>query len=187
MTLPLHSLNELATVIHQKNLEAGWWSDLKTGQRIERNVGELLCLVHSELTEAWEGHADDLNDDKLPHRKMFEVELADAQIRLLDIAGAYACDLEAPTNDIRITSLESALLDAHRDVSRAMEGNRKNKSRDGRKVFDIEIANAFAMISAIGDFTGADVPGAIAEKVEFNAKREDHKIAHRLSDNGKKY
>lgn len=62
--------------------------------RLERNVGELLALVHSEISEGLEGHRKDLMDDKLPHRKMFEVELADALIRIFDIGAGLGLDLE---------------------------------------------------------------------------------------------
>lgn len=64
-----------------------WWRDIKTGEPLTRNVGELLMLVTSELSEAMEGHRKNLMDDKLPHRKMFDVEIVDAFIRLFDIAG----------------------------------------------------------------------------------------------------
>ena len=70
-----------------------WWRDPKTNERIERNVGELLMLMVSELAEALEGHRKDLMDDKLPHRKMFEVELADCIIRICDTAGQMGLDL----------------------------------------------------------------------------------------------
>jgi NTP pyrophosphatase (non-canonical NTP hydrolase) len=63
-------------------------STLKT-----RNIGELLCLVHSEVSEAMEGARKNLMDDKLPHRKMLEVELADTLIRIFDIAGSQGLDL----------------------------------------------------------------------------------------------
>lgn len=87
-------LNNLSTSIHEDNVKAGWWTDLATGLKKERNVGELLCLVHSEVSEALEGYRKDLMDDKLPHRKAFEVELADALIRIFDIAGAFNLDLD---------------------------------------------------------------------------------------------
>lgn len=41
-----------------------------------------------------EGERKDLMDDKLPHRKMAEVELVDAMIRIFDYAAAFGYDLE---------------------------------------------------------------------------------------------
>jgi NTP pyrophosphatase (non-canonical NTP hydrolase) len=87
------ALNALCTDVHARTSAAGWWSDLQTGDRIQRNVGELLCLVHSEISEAMEGHRKGLMDDKLPDRPMIEVELADAVIRIADLCGALGLDL----------------------------------------------------------------------------------------------
>lgn len=84
-------LNQLAGEIHRQNHK--WWHD-KTGQPLQRNKGELLCLIHSEISEAMEGERKDLMDDKLPHRKMVEVELADALIRILDYAAGFGYDLD---------------------------------------------------------------------------------------------
>lgn len=86
-------INALCTDIHAGNVAVGWWSDIATGERKERNMGELLCLVHSEISEAMEGHRKSLMDDHLPDRPMIEVELADAFIRIADICGAYGYDL----------------------------------------------------------------------------------------------
>lgn len=52
-----------------------------------------IALIHSELSEAVEGIRKDAMDDKLPHRKMEEVELADVLIRMEDYAGTYSLDL----------------------------------------------------------------------------------------------
>jgi len=82
-----------------------------------------IALIHSEISEAMEGVRKDLMDDHLPHRKMVEVELADAIIRILDMGGAL----------------------------------------------------------------GLDIAGAIAEKNEYNSKREDHKLEVRQSEGGKSF
>ena len=88
----MSDLNELAQLCHQANIK--WWRDPVSGTPIERNKGELLCLIHSEISEAMEGERKDLMDDKLPHRRMAEVELADALIRIFDYAGAFGYDLQ---------------------------------------------------------------------------------------------
>ena len=100
------SLNDLSEIIHGRNVAAGWWTDLKTGEDLrgykgdskkfseaKRDVLNLLCLVHSEISEACEGVRKNCPDDKLTHRSMFEVELADAFIRIFDLAGAHNLDL----------------------------------------------------------------------------------------------
>ena len=86
------NLNDYAKVCHEANIK--WWQDLITGKPKERNKGELIALIHSELSEALEGERKDLMDDKLPHRKMVEVELADALIRIFDYAAGYGYDLQ---------------------------------------------------------------------------------------------
>lgn len=88
---PPGNLNLLADWVHQANLR--WWQDLTTGQRIERNKGELLCLIHSEISECLEGIRRNAPDAKLPHRSAEEVELADALIRILDYAAGFGLDL----------------------------------------------------------------------------------------------
>ena len=110
------SINELAVEIHQNNVDAGWWDK-------PREKGTLLMLVVSEIAEAMEGERKDLMDDHLPHRKMAEVELVDAVIRILDYAGAF----------------------------------------------------------------GYDVEGAIAEKLEYNKQRADHKLENRAKEGGKQF
>jgi hypothetical protein len=89
------NLNTLASIIHIDNRK--WWEDLKTGERLNRNVGEMLCLVHSEISEAMEAHRKNLMDDKLPHRSGVEVELADAIIRILDMADGLGLDIGGAT------------------------------------------------------------------------------------------
>ena len=85
------SINVLTQNIHHANVLVGWWDDILVSDT--NIVPAKLALVHSEISEALEGHRKDLMDDKLPHRKMVEVELADAMIRIMDLAGALKLDL----------------------------------------------------------------------------------------------
>ena len=86
------NLNDYAKEVHAANQK--WWQDMNTGSPLKRNKGELLMLIVSEVAEAMEGERKDLNDDKLPHRKMAEVELADALIRTLDYSAGFGYDIE---------------------------------------------------------------------------------------------
>lgn len=87
------AINLFAADCHAASRKAGWYTNPTTGRALERNVPEMLCLIHSEISEAMEGYRKDLQDDKLPHRKMIEVELADAMIRIGDLAAYLGCDL----------------------------------------------------------------------------------------------
>lgn len=110
-TLIANAGNLLVEECHGASKAAGWWTHQGEGLTydliriinapltpIEKLlskslVSQKLCLSHSEISEAMEGHRKGLMDDKLPHRPMIEVELADAVIRIADLAGALGLDL----------------------------------------------------------------------------------------------
>lgn len=93
--------NLLAHVCHGLANEAGWWRDPETGEdvrtwqskHLKLWVASKLMLVVTETAEAMEGHRKGLQDDKLPHRSMLEVELADTVIRCFDLAGGLGLDI----------------------------------------------------------------------------------------------
>ena len=95
----MKTLNEYAAECHASNQH--WWHHPVTGERLNRNKGELLMLIVSEISECMEGERKSLMDDKLPHRSMAEVELADALIRIFDYAGAYGYDLQGAYDEKR--------------------------------------------------------------------------------------
>lgn len=114
-------VNSLVKLCHLAAVKSGWWKgvDIKAPYVIPAK----LCLIHSEVSEAMEGDRKNLMDDHLPHRTMFEVELADIVIRVFDLAGAC----------------------------------------------------------------GLDLGGAVVEKLDYNAKRDDHKPENRSKEGGKSY
>jgi hypothetical protein len=80
-------------IAHKTATDAGWYLDPATGNPVERNFGEVVALMHSELSEALEADRKGLMDDKLPHRDGREVEFADCIIRILDTAAALGLDV----------------------------------------------------------------------------------------------
>lgn len=70
---------------HQCAIDHGWWED---GYE-DRNKAEMICLMHSELSEALEALRKDAMDDKLTQYKGDGVELGDTNIRIFDYCAAF--------------------------------------------------------------------------------------------------
>ena len=169
-------LNKLAKRVHALN--KSWWIDIETGKPIKRNNRELLMLVITELSEAVEGIRKNLMDDKLPHRKMEEVEMADAAIRLLDFSGGFKIELSSVEGKRAI-------------LSEALKELGENKAEQILSIVASVIAFspsiALAEIEEYCKMHGLDLWGAVEEKLAYNAKRADHKHENRRKAGGKKF
>lgn len=81
------TINQLIVDCHELARDKGFWEK-------ERNFGEMIALVHSELSEALESHRKGTMDDHLPDHPGWHVELADAVIRIFDMAGGLGVPLQ---------------------------------------------------------------------------------------------
>lgn len=75
------SLNELCEICHSIAVSKGFWEK-------ERNTGEALMLIVTELAEAMEAH-------RIQDHENFREEIADSFIRLMDLCGGMKIDIEA--------------------------------------------------------------------------------------------
>ena len=85
------TISELCKMAHAQAAKSGFWEG---GEK--RNVGELIALIHSELSEALEAlRAGDQRCSKtgLKDYHEVEIELADAVIRIADLCGGYGWNL----------------------------------------------------------------------------------------------
>ncbi|HWT40051.1 MAG TPA: hypothetical protein VN081_02160, partial [Dongiaceae bacterium] len=117
------AINQLCKDVHADNVKVGWWTNPHTGESIleTRNVPEMICLMHSELSEGLEGFRKNLMDDHLPAYPMLAVELADTIIRIADLAGAKGFPL-------------GEIIEAKRAYNRTRADHKlENRLKDGGK------------------------------------------------------
>lgn len=75
------TINDLIAECHNVAKAKGWWDK-------ERSDGELIALMHSELSEALEAMRNHGNTKEIAE------ELADCCIRIFDYCGAKSIDLD---------------------------------------------------------------------------------------------
>ena len=109
-------------VCHGVAKKSGWWNDLETGDPLDRNKGELMMLMVSEIAEMMEGSRKNLMDEHLPHRKNEEVEAADLFIRLMDYCGGFNLDLAGAVREKLAYNAQRA---DHKPENRIKENGKK--------------------------------------------------------------
>lgn len=180
-------------------LNAKWWHDPATGFAIVRNKGQMRMLMISEISEAMEGERKDLMDDKLPHRRMAEVEIADLVIRLADYTAGWGYvihDRWPDRTDIKGRHLVPKPLLHWQDYTDKSDKGELlellcvdviNIGRPGRINSTVEDYLAVLLFNAeyYCWLFGYDLWGAVWEKLEYNKTRKDHQAEARLRAGGK--
>ncbi len=194
---------DFCDLCHGAAVDAGWWTDLDTGQATTRNTGEILMLAVSEVTEAAEAWETRAMDDKLTGRRGVEVELADFCIRNFDTMsglGHRAAFIKAlqmlDRQGVPCIGAdggppgEKRFLGIIRHMADAMEADRKgapSKRFPDLPGLVVHVAQATRAAIKLAVLVHADLSAAIREKVAYNRSREDHKIENRRAAGGKRY
>lgn len=200
-------LNLWAAAVHKLN--AKWWHDPATGLPIERRKRQMLQLMLSEVAEAMEGERKNLMDDKLPQRRMGEVEIADTVIRALDWCGGFGIKLEdyVAISGYYFNSHDTpqpfhADNDAGDDlflISRCIHmmghivGGGNQFKKFGRETDYTVVMNKAAasdLIHACECYCharGYSLWSTVVEKLNYNVVRKDHQAEARLQADGKKW
>lgn len=129
----IEALRSIQTKLYEQSRVSGWHKPLEKIEKLADFDPEFskqimgfwaatkIALIHSEVSEALEGVRKDLMDDHLKDRKMVEVELADAVIRILDMGGAMGLDIAgaiAEKNDYNASRAD------HKLENRAKQGGK---------------------------------------------------------------
>lgn len=166
------SLRAFYADVHARNVKAGWWTNIDTGEPLKRSVGEMFMLFVTELAEAYEAYLTGDHDDKLPQYPGLGVELGDLEIRLADFCGGLAAG-RVIAHDPDVSNPGASMFAEIVKIAKQYEAIRKTPAAKG----DAEI----------GDFLEPqDVAVMVVDKMTFNATRADHQIANRLLADGKR-
>lgn len=197
--MQLHPLkiDDLAKTIHQQNVSVGWWDDP------DRCIFECIQLMSTEVAEATEGERKSLMDDKLKHRPMAEVELADTFIRVVDFGGRYGIRFDPYAYDTGIAkawkpvqgfSIGRLHLYINYHIIHLAEDFMDCYLRKGKEFSKVRgeklafyYSTLITCIVEVAAICGYDLEGAIEEKLAFNKTRPDHQRENRAAGAGPKF
>jgi hypothetical protein len=147
-------------------------------------------LMVTELAEAVEGIRKNLQDDKIPERRMEEVEMADVFIRALDFAFGFDLGKLTQIEQVHSDALYEQFYIATNKSQRILYICRQISDVEmavGREAEAYQLSLVIKMVAMYCEEYHLDLMGAYREKMEFNRVREDHTHEARKAANGKKF
>lgn len=176
-------LVKLAVDIHT-NENAKWWVD-SNGNFMLPPIYQSSMLILSELSEAMEGVRKNLMDDKLPHHTMFNAELSDVVIRLLDTMVGFCPDMTFTPFDYFMVTNTQKPVEFLETVARYVV--KMFDPVDGAYTNPMRYLNIVYYILDYCITNEIDIFGIVEEKRTYNKDRLDHTLAQRSLENGKKF
>ncbi len=137
-------LNNLIKKSHMVAVEHGWWEEPKS-------IGELLALIHSEVSEALEEHRNGYAPNKTYYSGKEKLEVETDSVTLINI-------VESPNKIDGDTSI----------ISNFGKDNLNVNKPEG---IPSELADVVIRVADMCGYYGIDLEKAIEEKMEYNETR----------------
>lgn len=166
-------IRDLQKRAHATSKSKGWWDGVE-GKPSPQCVLEKLCLVHTEVTEAYDELSHGYRTSILVGANLkpvgLPIELADVAIRVADLAEALEIDMGSEM--VRDAALKEQcfgfdpvlrILHTHKLISCAVEA-----VREGREP---NLSHIFAWVDLTAMSFGIDLARAIEIKVTYNETR----------------
>lgn len=164
----MYYINERARRVREIGVSKGWHPVTKKDWEDDPyKIPSALALIHSEINEAH----DELLGERLNE---LATELADIEIRVLDMGGGLVKDFEACVSfawESGLTipdNLDRAFIDMHKYVTAALEFYRDNEP--GLFIGELAKLYIFNRCFAIHKFK-LNIDQAVEDKIEKNAQR----------------
>lgn len=163
------SFNWWAKEIHQVAADHGFWPEEG------RNFGEMIALMHSEISEAWEefeGHRSPVyHVDGKPEG--IAVELVDCAIRILDTMYSMCVDVDDTVREsVGIardvySDFPVGVARTNVSLSNALEANRDGDDKKAAMHLGVALRRISVMVSLLH----VSFETLMDEKVEYNRSR----------------
>lgn len=180
----MKSINEYVQAAHENAKSKGWWDE-------ERSLGEVLVLIHSEVSEALEDHRNGAEPDAIWYEKKAGMEiklsvepvdetwkpcgipseLADICIRVFDACGKYGWGEVLERWYKKAAPVTEQTVEETKSFAENLNAIHYNLSECYRTGSAFWFAIVIQNVAKLAEIYGIDLEQAIVEKMAYNATR----------------
>lgn len=164
----LIDLTELQKDLHKNACDKGWWET-------ERDYREILCLIHSEVSEGLEDYRKGIDLREVRTRQKdgkpegFPTELADIVIRCCDVSEHKKWKIifkPSKTKVVKDEDVPKKLNEIHNKISRLSSNWRIGF------VAKADMNNIVKSVFELAEGLGINLLNVVKNKHDYNSKRE---------------